>query len=375
MFVEILEKVDRVLKSYDYEDMFKKLNSIEDEEKFFETLSTMDEKEKMELEEAVIGITDEFDFDEDVNSFYKKYHEYALKSAKENILEYLNNNYLRFLFCKEMVNMNKIKDYDNEVNGKSVWDIYYDLLEAYNNLIENKFTSKELTLEEHKFIKRFFLFIVFYDRVYKKHDGKKDLMYDIVDYFDKYPIKNYDNLEDRQLYILYILSKQLIIVDIDSIVTFDRFYNEDNISSGGYFLKLSDGRCLINISNLNMNNEKEMYENIFTVFHELGHLMQRVNNDKYPVGIQELFEKEQYIICNDRDFYKSFHDSFCIERDADWYALSQILEIYKNDKPENILHLIDKEKKKKRIEFFKMYGIRLKRYQQLIDKEEKGKTH
>lgn len=97
-----------------------------------------------------------------------------------------------------------------------------------------------------------------------------------------------------------------------------------------------------------------MFENLFTVFHELGHLIQEINIDTYPKEMQELMKREKFIIDKDNAFYNRYHDSFYIERDADIFALSRILELFKDEKPENIDNITNRYENTKRIDFFKI---------------------
>ena len=371
--METIKKIDRILKSSNYKPIFLILNDIDNDYVLSSVLDDMKENDKEELEEGIIGLTLREEISKEEKSFLNKYKRFVMNKANKNNMEYLNNNYLSFLYHKEFEKIAKDKNYDSQINQKSIWDIYQELCDKFNEISDKLKNNTNLTSEEHKFFKKYILSTVFYDTINKKYEGENDIMYDVVEYFDKYPITKFDNIENRQLYILYNLSKQLLKIDVDSVVTFDRYHNEKDIESEGFFTKLNDGRYRINISNLDdlyLKDEKTMFESLFTVFHELGHLMQEINNDSYPKEIQELFKWERYIINKDNDFYNRYHDSFYLEKDADMFALNRILDLFKNEKPENIVNLINKYEKKKRIDFPKFYNMVFQRYNQLLANQE-----
>ena len=268
-----MQTEERIRKLYEHLKERKriKLNSIDNDSTLFSILDNMQESEKEELEEAIIGLTLREEISKEENNILNKYKNYVMKKSNKNIMEYLNNNYLSFLYHKEFEKIVKDSNYDSQINQKSIWEIYQELCDKFNEISAKLENNTKLTNEEHKFFK--------------------------------------NNIENRQLYILYNLSKQLLKINVDSIITFDRYHNEEDIRCEGFYKKLSDGRYKINISNLEdiyLKDEKTMYESLFTVFHELGHLMQEINNDAYPKEIQELFKWEKYIINKDNSFYKHF---------------------------------------------------------------------
>ena len=373
--METIKKIDRILKSSNYKPIFLILNDIDNDYVLSSVLDDMKENDKEELEEGIIGLTLREEISKEEKNFLNKYKRFVMNKANKNNMEYLNNNYLSFLYHKEFEKIAKDKNYDSQINQKSIWDIYQELCDKFNEISAKLKNNTELTNEEHKFFKKFILSAVFYNTINKKYEGENDIMYDVVEYFDKYPITKFDNVENRQLYILYILSKQLLQIDVDSVVTFDRYHDEEDIRCNGFFKKINDGRYQINISNLDdiyLKDEKTMFESLFTIFHELGHLMQEINKDSYPDEIQELFEWERYIINNDNGFYKRYHDSFYLEKDADMFALNKMLDLLKNEKPDIIMNLINKYEAKKRIDFSSFYNIIFQRYNHLLANQEKN---
>ena len=375
MGMEMIKRIDRILKSSNYKQIFLQLNSIDDDFVLFSMLDDMQEYEKEELEKAIIGLELREEISKEEINFLNRYKSYVMNKSSKNNMEYLNNNYLSYLYHKEFEKIVKDSNYDSQINQESIWDIYQGLCDKFNEISTKLKNNAELTNEEHKFFKKFILSAVFYNTINKKYEGENDIMYDVVEYFDKYPITKFDNVENRQLYILYILSKQLLQIDVDSVVTFDRYHDEEDIRSNGFFKKINDGRYQINISNLDdiyLKDEKTMFESLFTIFHELGHLMQEINKDSYPEEIQELFEWERYIINNDNGFYKRYHDSFYLEKDADMFALNKMLDLLKNEKLDIIMNLINKYEAKKRIDFSSFYNIIFQRYNHLLANQEKN---
>ena len=376
--MEVIERTERVLKSSHFEEVFLKLNRINDESILFNTLDEMSDEEKREFEDAIIGLTYRFELKDEIKCFFNKYKNYALQKAKKNSMEYLNNNYLSFLYHNEFKEIVKDNNYDSNINDKSIWDIYYDLCDRYDEIIEKMNQNEELSNDEKRYIKNFFKSAAFYDTINKKYDGENDIMYDVVDYFNKYPIDNINTPEDKQFFLLYHLSKQLINIDVDTVITFRKYHDENDIRSNGYFKKLRDGRYLINISNLDkiyLGTEEEFFDSLFTIFHELGHLRPEICSEEYPNEIKEVLKREKYIIHNDNKFYKKYHDSFYMEIDADRYALAAIIDLFGNKNQEKISQLIDRIESKKRIYFNVFYDVILKKYEELLAKESIASNH
>ena len=78
------------------------------------------------------------------------------------------------------------------------------LVNKYNELIEKLEKGNPLDEADKRFIEETFLNSAFDDCVYKEYEGEKDLMYDILAYFKKYPIENISNPRNIQLSILYV---------------------------------------------------------------------------------------------------------------------------------------------------------------------------
>ena len=54
--LKVIEKVDRILKLEEYKILMQKLSKTDDEKEFNKTLDNMNNKEKSNFEEAVIGL-------------------------------------------------------------------------------------------------------------------------------------------------------------------------------------------------------------------------------------------------------------------------------------------------------------------------------
>ena len=194
-------------------------------------------------------------------------------------------------------------------------------------------------------------------------------MSDIKDYFKKYPISDLNSPRNRQLYLLYILSSRMLEFNCNSAIQFyeDSITNSNKNQVLGSFYKTEDGIAFIRINNVdiyNMKTDKEFLEKIFTIFHELGHFRQNNMPEQYENN-QEIIDMEKEIMKNNRQFYNKYHDSFFIERDADNYAIEEMMNEFWDKYPEIVSSIINKELRRKRIPPSKFIVMEIEEYDKL----------
>ena len=351
--------------------MIKELNSIQDDKELYDRLDEITKTEKEDFEDAIIGYTLRPNLSDDIVSFLNKYMSYIKEKSKNNVMEYLNNNYLNYIYHIELEkelygNKDETKFYlesmetqykdDSIINSSTVSNICDDVTAAYKNTISKLERNEELSTEEQEFVKNFFLSIAFLTYI-DNNPQKRNLMKDIDLFFNKYPITIADtsSLKNKQLYIIKCLVNELNKFNIGIRLSFNRYYNNDNIRTDGYFAPVSSGEYLIHLDNmglLNLGEEADLATTLHTTFHEIGHLHQQIYIDQYSSDIQKKFKMEAYIREKDNRFYMTYHDNFYSEIYANKYAYNIFKE---SSEPE-----------------YKKYLNELE--QEIIEKEEENKT-
>ena len=78
MGMEITKKIDRILKSSNYKQIFLILNNIDEDFVLFSVLDDMQEYEKEELEKAIIGLELREEISEEEINFLNRYKSYVM---------------------------------------------------------------------------------------------------------------------------------------------------------------------------------------------------------------------------------------------------------------------------------------------------------
>lgn len=337
--LEIIDKANKVVRFWEYRPLIAKLSKIQNNNEFNDALNKIKGKEKKELEEAVIGLTYCDTLSKEEQSFLNRYNDYCMQKSKNDIMEYLNNEYLKFLFINKSLEYHKDTNKKVILNGIKISDLQESLDKKYNEIIK-KMDSEKLHSKEIDFIINFYEVCVnYYEIEYNDNDG---LMSDLVKFFDKYSLDNLDLGMKRKMFILYSLSKELIKYPCNSIIRFVD-YDSKQIRKLGYFVKINDNTGLINIYRTNSiftESEEEFIEILFTIYHELGHFVQEFDSDEYTDEEKRIIKMEKKVIHNNRKFYSKYHDNFFCEIDADCFAI-KMLE--KNIHHEKLKSVISKE--------------------------------
>ena len=271
--------------------------------------------------------------------FINKYNEYILKNINSDIKNVLNNKYCFNILSKEISNCNSDEDIIKifDMSFKNL----FDKLDRELDKICNKFLNGiELSIDEKKFYENNILFTVKNQIIFNEDNEE------ILKYFNKYEIKNLDSLKNRQLYLVFVILKNVKLLGETICLTFNDDINIDdnNTVTFGRIGKLPDGRPIIEINNTdiyNIKNDYEFYKLIFVLLHELGHFNQDVNYNKYSDSEKKRIDMENKLRNIDPNFYSEYHDNFFIEQDANMYAVKQLLKEFGN-----ISHVLNICKKK-----------------------------
>lgn len=125
------------------------LNRIEDDETLFKKLDKMSECEKEILEDSIIGL---YNLNSEENNIFKtflaRYKKYVIEKSNTNVMYYLNNRFLNFLYCEELTKKDTNKAYDGIILGRIFENIYDEIYNKYLELNEKIDKNEKLSEEE-----------------------------------------------------------------------------------------------------------------------------------------------------------------------------------------------------------------------------------
>lgn len=366
-------------------DFYKKMSEISDITQFSEMMDLQNDK-KTGIEQGIIYMSSKEKLEDFEIKFLDKYHKYIISNIEKDVRVYHTNKYCSYLVSSLWDRLYSKEEIDTSteeksniikfINGKTLNQINELLVEKHEQLLENIRNNEEIDKNDKDFLEEFYLSIVYDRTVYKEYDGDKDVMYDIVDYFDKYPVNDINSPRNKQLHLLSILSKRMIEIPKNCAIQFqnENIYNEDGKETFGSFGRFENsGIYCIEINALdtyNLQTEQDFLEKIFTLFHEFGHFIQEIRIEDYVDEIKELILMEKSILKHNRDFYNKYHDSFFVEKDADNYAIIEIISEYGEKYPELVYKIVSSEQNRKRIADDEFYSLELEEYNNIIKNEE-----
>lgn len=366
---QILKDIDGKIAYYSCVDLFKDMSKVSDINSF---LQIMEQKKEMKtkIEEGLIYLVSKKELEDFEYIFLDKYHKYLGYILEQDTREYYNNKYCSYLFSKMLNNVSSEDDLDNAkfINGKTLDYIDNLLVDKHNQLMQKVINEEELDDNDRKFLEESFLSTVFDGVIYKEIEGKKDVIYDVVDYFSKYPIEDISTARNKQLYILSYLSSQLLQIKSNCAIKFvsDTIIDDKGKQIlGGFGIIKEDSIPYIKISDLgiySLKSEKEFIDKMFTLFHELEHFRQLVDINEFNDEVKKIILMENDMTKTHRDFYKKHHDSFLIERDADNYASIEIIKEFGEKYPIIVNDIVSREQNRKRIEPSIFYQMEMEEY-------------
>ncbi len=362
-------------------EFYKDMSKVTDINCFSQIMEQRKE-EKPKIEKGLIYLSLKKQLEDFEIAFLNKYHTYLKVVLEKDVREYINNKYCVYLYSNLWKKLLQAKNEDEVrfFNGKALVQIYNDVIDKYNYLIERIDTEEKLEDNDRLFLEGTFLFEAYNRAIYKEYKGQKDLMYDIVDYFTKYPIKDLSNSRNKQLYILEKLSKIMIEIKGNSAIIVSS--NNDDIKKGyvslGSFCKIDNGQipCIeLNDLEYGLNTEKDLLNKIFTLFHEIGHFKQEIEFYDFTDETKKIILIEKAIINKNHSFYLDYHDNFFLEKDADNYAIIEFIKEFGNKYPSIVYEIVSEKQKKTRIDESAFYLMELKEYEKNLSNEQNKKTH
>lgn len=376
---KILKDADRLVAYGMSINFFKDMSQINDINYFIQIMQSKTIKEKQEIEEGIIHLTQKVkkeDLKEYQIVFLAKYHQYLQFALENDVREYHNNRYCSYLYSNAWNNLSS-SDNPEEVkfiNGKTLSQIDDMLISKTNSIMDKIRNNEEIEEKDKMFLEEIFLSMAYDSVIYKEYDGEKDLMYDIVDYFKKYPINDLSTPRNMQLSILCNLSSRMIEIPENCAIQFSNEYTYSTINkttTSGFYTRTSEGVPIICINGLDtydLRTESDFLEKMFVIFHELGHLNQE--HVEFNDEFKKVIDMEDYLIQNDREFYDKYHDSFCLEWDADNYATIQMIEAYGEQYPKIVTDIVTNQQSRKRIDWPTFYLMELEEYGKVSIKHE-----
>ena len=249
------------------------------------------------------------------------------------LLIYYNNEY-----CLELLNLAFGDEKVDTFMGRNLGKLDNYLVKRYNEMMELVYNKQVLIQEDQDFLVNNFLSYASDIGIYK------DEMPDIVAFVEQYPIKDFNNFKNRCLYMLYLLSLELMNIKREAIIKFDDASNGNVL--GGFAHNDTKVKVVIyNINTYYLGNIKEFLDKLFTLYHELCHVYQKDNSDEYDDDTLQRFYIENEVIKNNYDFYIKYHDNFMIEIDADNYASNRLINGFGKSYTVEVDEIINEKKK------------------------------
>lgn len=377
----LLKEINNKVAYLECLDFYKDMSKVTDINHFYQIMEQKKE-EKSKIEEGLIYLSSKKQLEDFEIAFLNRYNTYLKSVLEKDVREYFNNKYCIYLYSNLWKKLPQTKNEDEVIffNGKSLVQIYNDVIDKYNYLIEKINTEEKLEDNDRLFLEETFLFEAYNRAIYKEYKGQKDLMYDIVDYFTKYPIKDLSSSRNKQLYILEKLSKIMIEIKGNSAIMLSS--SNDDIKKGyislGSFGTIDNGQipCIkLNDLEYRLNTEKDLLNKIFTLFHEVGHFKQEIEFDDFTDETKKIILMEKAIINKNYSFYLDYHDNFFLEKDADNYAIIEFIKEFGNKYSSIVYEIVSEKQKKTRIDEHTFYLMELEEYEKNLSNEQNKKTH
>ena len=309
----LLRKTDLKLAYLEQRDFLNSLSSKTDEE-FVDAIEKND-KEKNEL--AFTYLKDKENLSDNDDVILNKYNNHILDLMNNDIKSAMNNTYFVSLLSNADIN-------DKEILGMRVDDVIEKIYQNVDMIFAKIKNGEEISDIENEFCKNALLYAVVY------HYIDNEDINEINDYFTKYKVTNFDDVKNKQLYLLGLATKYIVDIGGEVCVSFEEDEEiKNNCITSGEFGKLPDGRYVIFIYDMDLysiKNNKEFYRKVFTVMHELGHLNQDINYNAYGEAEKHRMNIEKELINKEKEFYNQNHDNFYVEIDADMYAIDKIAD-------------------------------------------------
>lgn len=364
-FNDFLFKTDRAIAYYSNADFILEVSKVNNFDEFSKLMKTKKGNEKQLLEEGIIFLESKEKKEDFQINFLEKYKKYIKQTLEDNVMEYFNNYYVSYCFCKKWSMCTNESDYETIFYGKTMNNIFELLDKKYDELLNKIKNKNELTIEEREFFENLIL-------NYTINGSVADDSYnDIIEYFNLYPIQNIENLKNRQLYFIYIASKKISQINPLCELSFNTNTNLEGVEGDtlGVMISTLDGKSGITINYMDIysiNSEKKFYEHLFTLLHEIGHLKQTMIKDEKT---RNFYNMENFLISENLDFYIEHHDEFHMESDADMYAIEELKREFGKDNP-LVIEMCDRKLKTILSQDIKKFTeLEIEEYKKIIERK------
>lgn len=351
------------------------LAQIQDDDILFKKFEEMSLQEKEKLEDSIIGL---YSLDSKESSVFKtfidRYTKYVTQKSNNDVMFFLNNRFLNYLYSAELLKKNENKAYNGSVLGRNIDDIYDDIDNKYFELNEKLDKKIKFTEEEISFMKKLYINCAQFESIFVDADLSEENDYDIINFCNQYPLDIENSIDDQQVFLIYNIIKSLINIKGKYHIIFNQFESEKNFKNLGSVsnFKGRDDEYLISIyytDQIFFDSMKNIADVLFTIFHEIGHILQSNCKEKYDSDMLDIFEDEYFILENDRDFYDKYHDNFLIEQDANLYAFNIMTKLFNDSYPEFCDYALKKMKSKNLIDSKLFTKLFYEKYEQLLNEK------
>ena len=252
------------------------LSEIKDDSILFKKLDKMSECEKEILEDSIIGLNIlNIEKINSFNSFFNRYKNYVIEKANNNVMYYLNNRFLNFLYCEKLTKKDSNEAYDGIILGRKFEKIYDEIYNKYLELNEKIDKNEKLSEEEISFMKKLYITFALFESFSVDVDGSEENDYDIIDFCNQYPLNIENSIEDKQLFLIYNIVKSLINIKGKYHIIFNPYQTEKDYKTLGSVSNYNgrDDEFLITINYTNQilfENRDQIVDVLFTIFHEIS---------------------------------------------------------------------------------------------------------
>ena len=94
--------------------------------------------------------------------------------------------------------------------------------------------------------------------------------------------------------------------------------------------------------------------------------LQEIEINEFNDDVKEIILMEIDLVRTHRSFYAKYHDSFFIERDADNYAITEIIKEYGEKYPSIVYDILSREQGVERLDPEVFYLMELEEYEKVI---------
>lgn len=364
---EFIKGIDGNISYLECYELIGKLKESKDNKSFRKVLE-QESSQKEKLESGLIYLVT----NDEEKDFLEKYNSYLIEELESDARNYLNNTYCAYLLFTAIMDEKK-ENVDNLekifINGKTINKCFDDIEEKANELYKKIDSNEELERTDKIFLESIFSFYPSIFVAFKEVDGEDELISEIVKYFNKYPIKDLSTPKNKQLYILYILSKKLMEFPDNCGISYTlKEQKRDNVTIGGSVYTGDDGIPIIVINDLdlyNLDSNTKLLEKIFILFHEVGHVRQKLKLKEYTKEQLELIDLENKLVIKRRDFYHKYYNDFYIEQEADAYAIKEIINEFGETYPKIVVDIVEKRKITRKMDFIDFYKLELEEYKKI----------